>query len=98
MVLRLIVFACSLGLISSAASAACWCTCTSGFRDCHNVGANQCKRINDSLEYCRCTYAVGACPANEIDALLNTPSFIESFLSEQPTGGLSVVPFSEVDE
>lgn len=62
-------------LFSSASTAAqCWCTCTSGTRDCHSLTASECRRVDDALPNCSCSWsAAGACPMNTTQQLQSAP-------------------------
>jgi len=58
----------TFSLPNIALAAQCWCTCTSGYRDCDNLDAQSCARKDASLSYCSCSWsAAGYCPYNLSD-------------------------------
>lgn len=55
----------SLSVPSLTLASQCWCTCTSGYRDCANLDARSCSAKDASLTYCSCSWsAAGYCPSN----------------------------------
>jgi hypothetical protein len=74
-----------------AASAACWCTCTSGYRDCDNLNPSQCAAKDNALVNCTCQFAPGYCPRNE-SAELEASDRWPEILSGQKDNPISVAP------
>ena len=64
----LLLLVASLSLPNVGVAAQCWCTCTSGYRDCDNLDAQSCKRKDSNLSNCSCSWsAAGYCPYNLSD-------------------------------
>lgn len=77
-----------------SAQSACWITCNTGTRSCHDLSPLGCKRAGDSLKYCAAAYAPGACPFNAVENLLSSPEAKELYEGSEDDG---VVTFDKVE-
>jgi len=80
---------------SSLAYSACWVTCTTGHRDCHNLNPSQCASVGRQLRDCTSQHAPGFCPSNTIQKFVASDEYI-NILSENEKS--NVVEFHQIEQ
>ena len=93
-ILLVLLFSLSIIGVFPTAQAACWITCDSGTRSCHDLTPSGCKRAGDSLKYCGAAWAAGSCPFNAVDNLLSSPEAETLYENSDK----NIVTYDKIDE